>query len=507
MNQRHSKGYRHRDRKKPHQHGPPREKVEELHPTDNVPEIENFKEWDLGEEVQRAIFNMDITRPTPIQALAIGPVLAGKDVIAKAETGTGKTLAFGAPMMAKIDPARSTVLGLVLCPTRELAQQVCDVLAALALPRGVKVVLVVGGDPMQPQVAALQGGAQVVVGTPGRVLDLYQQRFLSFPWTEFVVLDEADKMFEIGFIDDIKKILSFTPEERSTLMFSATFPTEVLKLARSSTTDPVEIATQRGTATVDSIDQTWMKVDDDDRPLALLRMFEQSEPKDVFLVFCDRRTEVDKLLRRFERSNFSIKALHGGYDQPSRYRVMSAFRTGEVKALLATDVASRGLDVLHVTHVINYSVPRELEDYTHRIGRTGRAGRRGTAVTFVSMRDARKWDGMIRRAKFDVTEIEQPGRHGPGRRIEPTRAQPDRKREEERPARVRTEEKGEERPARVRTEEKGEERRPRRSRGQRGGGQRGGGERQDDRSTRREETPRPEKTESPRRTGGFGKGV
>jgi len=489
MNQRHSKGYRHRDRKKPHTHGPPREKVEELHPTDDVPEIENFKEWDLGEEVQRAIFNMDITRPTPIQALSIGPVLAGKDVIAKAETGTGKTLAFGAPMIAKIDPARSTVLGLVLCPTRELAQQVCDVLAALALPCGVKVALVVGGDPMQPQVAALQGGAQVVVGTPGRVLDLYQQRFLSFPWTEFVVLDEADKMFEIGFIDDIKKILSFTPPERSTLLFSATFPTEVLKLARSSTTDPVEIATQRGTATVDSIDQLWMKVDDDDRPLTLLRMFEQSEPKDVFLVFCDRRTEVDKLLRRFERSNFSIKALHGGYDQASRFRVMSAFRTGEVKALLATDVASRGLDVLHVTHVINFAVPRELEDYTHRIGRTGRAGRKGTAVTFVSMRDARKWEGMIRRAKFSVTEIEQPGRRGPGRRIEPTRTEPSRQRDEERPARGGA-------------EEKGEERGPRRQRGQRGGGQR-----QDQRGSRRDEAPRPEKTESTRRTSGFGKGV
>jgi len=491
MNQRHSKGHRHRDRKKPVKHGVPREKVEELHPTDEVPAIENFAEWDLGEEIQRAIFNMDITRPTPIQALSIGPVLAGKDVIAKAETGTGKTLAFGAPMMAKIDPARSTVLGLVMCPTRELAQQVCDVLAALALPRGVKVALVVGGDPMQPQVAALQGGAQVVVGTPGRILDLYQQRFLSFPWTEFVVLDEADKMFEIGFIDDIKKILSFTPDERSTLLFSATFPTEVLKLARSSTNDPVEIATQRGTATVDSIDQTWMKVDDDDRPLALIRMFEQSEPKDVFLVFCDRRTEVDKLLRRMQSLSFSIKALHGGYDQASRFRVMSAFRTGEVKALLATDVASRGLDVLHVTHVVNYSVPRELEDYTHRIGRTGRAGRRGTAVTFVSMRDGRKWEGMIRRAKFDVTEVEQPGRHKPGRRIEPGR------------------ERAPERPSPERKQEQGDDARPRRQNNRRDGRRSGGNRRGGGGDRGRDEAQRPEKTERPRRTGpdGFGDGL
>ena len=351
-------------------------------------------------------------------------------MIAKAETGTGKTLAFGAPMMARIDPARATVLGLVLCPTRELAQQVSNVLAALALPRGVRVALVMGGDPMHPQIAALQAGAQVVVGTPGRVLDLYQQRFLSFPWTEFAVLDEADKMFEIGFLDDIKRILSYMPDERQTLLFSATFPTEVLKLARAETRDPVEVATQRGTATVDAIDQRWLDVKADDRLLTLTRIIEQSAENDIFLIFCDRRIEVDQLMRRLERLPFAIKALHGGYDQAARFRVMSAFRTGEVKALVATDVAARGLDVLHVTHVLNYSVPREIEDYTHRIGRTGRAGRNGVSITFVTDEDRSRWRRIISRVSFKVTELEPP-RARRGRR---THAEPRRERARRKPA-------------------------------------------------------------------------
>ncbi|HED65041.1 MAG TPA: DEAD/DEAH box helicase [Planctomycetes bacterium] len=398
--------------------GPRKEHIEELHPTDEIPDIRSFDEWDLDPEVKRAIRNMDIEVPTPIQAIAIGPVLEGRDVIAKAETGTGKTLAFGAPLVSRIDPGRSTVLGLILCPTRELAQQVCDVIQALALPRGIRVALIVGGDPMHPQIAALQAGAQIVVGTPGRVLDLYQQRFLSFPWGEMIVLDEADKMFEIGFLDDIKKIMGYFPDERQTLLFSATFPTEVLKLARTETTDPIEVATQRGTATVESIDQCYMELSEEDRVLALTRLLEQSKPEDVFLVFCDRRTEVDRLLRRLERLPFQIKALHGGYDQASRFRVMSAFRTGEVKALIATDVASRGLDVDHVTHVVNYNVPREIEDYTHRIGRTGRAGRTGQSITFVVPGDGRRWRQLRDGTPFEIRRLEMPQRGGRPRRTQ-----------------------------------------------------------------------------------------
>jgi len=383
--------------------------VEPLHPTANPPEIERFDEFDLHETVQAAIAEMNIVKPTPIQALAINPVLEGRDVIAKAETGTGKTLAFGAPMISKIDSDRVTVLGLVLCPTRELAEQVAVVLEKLGEPRDIKVALIVGGEPAGPQVAALHAGAQVVVGTPGRVIDLYQQKFLSFPWTEFVVLDEADEMLEIGFIDDVKKILSFTPDERQTLLFSATFPDTLLRLARDSTRDPAEIATASGVKTVDSIVQEYVAVDESERPLALIRMIERSDPDDVFLVFCERRTEVERLMRRLERLPFPIKALHGGYDQAARFRVMGAFRTGDVKVLVATDVASRGLDVKHVSHVVNYAVPRSITDYTHRIGRTGRAGREGHAVTLVTHDHMHRWKILLRDATWEIRQVDAPG--------------------------------------------------------------------------------------------------
>jgi ATP-dependent RNA helicase DeaD len=383
-----------------------REAIEPLHPTETPPDIESFDTWDLGAEVLDTIARMGITKPTPIQALTIGPVLAGKDVIAKAETGTGKTLAFGAPIMSRIDPDRRTVLALILSPTRELTEQVYKVMVELGEPRGVSCVLIVGGENMVPQVKALQAGAQVVVGTPGRILDLMNQGFLSFPWTEFAVLDEADKMLEIGFIDDVKKILEACNEYRQTLLFSATFPTPLLKLARDYTSDPAEIATAKGVATVEGIAQYYIEVDEEQRVRMLQDMIRASSRDDVFLVFCDRRTDVDRLLRRMERERYSVKALHGGYDQAARFRVMSAFRTGEVKALLATDVASRGLDVNHVTHVVNFGVPRDVSDYTHRIGRTGRAGRTGTAVTFVGPRD-RYWSSIKRDARdFGIEQIE-----------------------------------------------------------------------------------------------------
>ena len=397
--------------------------AEALHPTAEPPDIDTFEHWDLGDSIQEAIRGMGIKSPTPIQALAIGPVLVGRHVIAKAETGTGKTLAFGAPMMARMDPQRSSVLALVLCPTRELTEQVFRVLEELGKASGLSVALIVGGEEMRPQVEALQAGAQVVVGTPGRVLDLMNQRFLSFPWTEFAVLDEADKMLEIGFIDDVRKILAAIPDERQTLLFSATFPPPLLALARESTSEPAEIATARGVSTVDTISQFFVSVDEERRPRALSRLINSSEPDDVFLVFCERRTDVDRLLRWMERERFPVKALHGGYDQASRFRVMSAFRDGDVKALLATDVASRGLDVHHVSHVVNYGVPRDISDYTHRIGRTGRAGRTGTAITLVTPKDRRNWSGLMRGATWDVEELdvaELGGRRRRGREDRPS---------------------------------------------------------------------------------------
>lgn len=382
--------------------------IEPLHPTEDPPEVETFTEWDLGPVVQAAIAGMDITKPTPIQALAIGPVLEGRHVIAKAETGTGKTLAFGAPMIAKIDPSRRTVLGLVLSPTRELAEQVHNVLQELGAEANINSALIVGGEPLGPQVKALQDGAQVVVGTPGRVMDLMGQGFLTFPWTEFVVLDEADKMLEIGFLEDIEKILAQVNEYRQTLLFSATFPRPLLKLARDQTENPVEIATAKGIATVDTIRQCCVEVDEDNRASLLQKIVRGSEPDSAFLVFCDRRTDVDRLMRRMERERYGVRALHGGYDQAARFRVMSAFRAKEVKVLIATDVASRGLDVKHITHVINFAAPRDHADYTHRIGRTGRAGRIGTSITFVTPATRRYWRELLAVTKFEVELLKGP---------------------------------------------------------------------------------------------------
>ena len=280
--------------------------------------------------------------------------------------------------------------GIKICVPREHqpdgpGRQLLRVLKELGAASGVKTTLIVGGEQMGPQVRALQAGAQVVVGTPGRVLDLLNQRFLQFPWTEFAILDEADKMLEIGFIDDVKKILDACNEYRQTLLFSATFPTPLLELARGYTTDPVEIATASGVSTVDNISQYFLRCGEEDRARELGHLIEDSAKDDVFLVFCERRTDVDQLIRKLERRRFSVKALHGGYDQAARFRVMGAFRTGEVKCLVATDVASRGLDVKHVTHVVNLGVPRDVSDYTHRIGRTGRAGAAGAP------RHRRRW--------------------------------------------------------------------------------------------------------------------
>ncbi|MCB9890100.1 MAG: DEAD/DEAH box helicase [Planctomycetes bacterium] len=376
-----------------------------LEPTLDPPAIETFDEWDLGRPVLDALDTMGIVTPTPIQRLAIGAVLEGRDVIAKAETGTGKTLAFGAPLVSKMDTERKTVLALVLCPTRELAQQVAEELTKCAQNRDLRIALVVGGDPMREQLLELQKGCQILVGTPGRVLDLLTQRYLSFPWVEFVVLDEADKMFEIGFLDDIRKILEATPAERQTLLFSATYVNEVLSLAREATRDPVEIATARGAATVDAIEQLWVPVEARDKVRLLTRLLDASREEDTFLVFCERRTDVDELLREMKRTQHSVTALHGGFDQEVRFRVMGLFRERKIKCLLATGVASRGLDVEHVSHVINFGVPRELEEYTHRIGRTGRAGRAGIAITFVSDEDWRRWRPLLAGANWKITEV------------------------------------------------------------------------------------------------------
>jgi ATP-dependent RNA helicase DeaD len=361
-----------------------------------------------------AIHAMGITKPTPIQRLAIPPVMSGRDVIAKAETGTGKTLAFGAPMMSKIDPSRRSVLGLVLCPTRELAQQVAAVLEKLGEPIGAKVALIVGGEPMGPQIDALKRGAQVVVGTPGRVIDLYGQKFLSFPWTEFVALDEADQMLEIGFIDDVRKILSYTPEERQTMLFSATFPDEVLKPRARTTRDPMEVATAPAwRRSRPSSRPGWPA---GARPLAGADAPDRAERAGRRLPRVlrppHRRRLADAPLRAHAvLGQGAARRLRPGLALPRDERV--PHRRGQGAARDRRRLARPRRAPRH--HVVNYSVPQDAQDYTHRIGRTGRAGRTGTAITLVSPEQAGRWQDILRQTKWDVSELELPGRTGRGR--------------------------------------------------------------------------------------------
>lgn len=259
---------------------------------------------------------------------------------------------------------------------------------------------------MKAQIAELQKGCQVLVGTPGRVLDLVKQKWLSLAWVEIAVLDEADEMLEIGFLDDVTAILDATPEERQTLLFSATFPPAILSIAENYMQDPIAIGAKGKAKPAEGIIQRYLEVDYHDKVFALERILDSNEEDHCYLVFCDSRNEVDDLYRRLRSKPYGISPLHGGYDQSVRTRIMKRFREGDYRALIATDVAARGIDVSHVTHVINYALPRSLERYTHRIGRTGRAGAKGEAITFVSRRDMKDFQAMVEKGKLDISGVE-----------------------------------------------------------------------------------------------------
>lgn len=372
----------------------------------DLPKVDHFDEMDLSHDMLDALDDMGFKRPTEIQALTIPQILKGRHIIGRAETGSGKTVAFGAPLLDRIDEARVSVLGLVLCPTRELALQVYDVFQEMSIYKEIRSVLVVGGESMKAQIAELQKGCQVLVGTPGRVLDLVKQKWLSLAWVEIAVLDEADEMLEIGFLDDVTAILDATPEERQTLLFSATFPPAILSIAENYMQDPIAIGAKGKAKPAEGIIQRYLEVDYHDKVFALERILDSNEEDHCYLVFCDSRNEVDDLYRRLRSKPYGISPLHGGYDQSVRTRIMKRFREGDYRALIATDVAARGIDVSHVTHVINYALPRSLERYTHRIGRTGRAGAKGEAITFVSRRDMKDFQAMVEKGKLDISGVE-----------------------------------------------------------------------------------------------------
>ncbi|MEN6457497.1 MAG: DEAD/DEAH box helicase [Thermoguttaceae bacterium] len=323
--------------------------------------------------------------PTPIQAGLIPRALAGVDLMGQARTGTGKTAAFCIPILEKLEPrpAAAGVQALALVPTRELAVQVRDECVKLAFGRDIRIVGVFGGKPIRSQVEHLRRGAAVVVGTPGRVLDLIARGALLLGEVRFVVLDEADRMLDIGFRPDIEKILRRCPQSRQTLLLSATIPPPVKRLAERYMREPEMVDFSSSDLAVETIEQSYFTVDPERKYDLLVKLLQREEPQQA-IVFCRTKRGTDKVARRLAETFKSVDTIHGDLQQSARDRVMKRFREGKAKILVATDVVGRGIDVSTISHIINYDIPQFCDDYVHRVGRTGRMGREGVAYTFVS---------------------------------------------------------------------------------------------------------------------------
>jgi ATP-dependent RNA helicase DeaD len=350
----------------------------------------NFNDFEISNEVRKAITEMGFEEATPIQSLAIEPILGGADVIGQAQTGTGKTAAFGIPILERIEPGLKKVQALILCPTRELAIQISEELKLLSkYKKDMRILPVYGGQPIERQIAALQRGVQVVVGTPGRVRDHMERKTLRLDHVSMAVLDEADEMLDMGFVDEMKFILGNIPTRPQTLLFSATMPKGIVALSKAFQDQPKLISVTHTDLTVPGIEQTYFEVKEYQKAETLSRLIDMHDLK-LTLVFCNTKIRVDELVSQLQARGYSASGLHGDMSQVLRDRVMSQFRSGRLEILVATDVAARGIDVNDIEVVVNYDVPRDEEYYVHRIGRTARAGKKGRAFTFVTGREMAK---------------------------------------------------------------------------------------------------------------------
>ena len=356
----------------------------------------SFSSLLLAEPLARAVAEMGYESMTPIQAQAIPVVLTGKDVMGAAQTGTGKTAAFSLPLLQRLmqhenssaSPARHPVRALVLLPTRELADQVAQQIALYAKHTKLRSMVVFGGMDMKPQTIELKKGVEVLVATPGRLLDHIEAKNVVLNQVEYVVLDEADRMLDIGFLPDLQRILSHLPKTRTTLLFSATFSPEIKRLAGSYLQDPVTIEVARPNETASSVEQRFYSANDDDKRRAIETILREKGIRQAF-IFSNSKLGCARLTRALERDGYRATALHGDKSQDERLKALDAFKQGNVDLLVCTDVAARGLDIKDVPAVFNYDVPFNAEDYVHRIGRTGRAGATGLAVTLVGSSDAK----------------------------------------------------------------------------------------------------------------------
>jgi ATP-dependent RNA helicase DeaD len=356
-----------------------------------------FAELGLSEEILAALREVGYESPTPIQEQAIPPLLEGQDVIGQAQTGSGKTAAFGLPMIQYVDPGEDELQALVLTPTRELCIQVTQALRTYGARRGVDVVAVFGGAPIRSQQAQLRAGGQIVVGTVGRVKDLISRHVLLLHACRFVVLDEADEMLDLGFIEDVERILALTPSSRQTALFSATMPPPIRRLAERYLYRPVTVKVEAATLTVDTVEQFALQVPAREKTERLIEVLEAERPTQA-LVFVRTKIRCDELHRRLRDRGLDVRALHGDMTQGARDGVMISFKNGRLPLLVATDVAARGLDISDVSHVINYDVPTSPDVYVHRIGRTARVGRSGRAITLYEPRQRREIEAIERHA-------------------------------------------------------------------------------------------------------------
>ena len=371
----------------------------------------NFEDLGISKEVLKAIEGMGFEEPSPIQVLAIPILLAGGDAIGQAQTGTGKTAAFGIPILEKIEVRSKATQALILCPTRELAIQVAEEIGKLAQhKRGLFVLPVYGGQPIERQFRGLAKGAQIVVGTPGRLMDHMERGTLNLDNIAMVVLDEADEMLDMGFREDIEAILRDTPKECQKVLFSATMAKQIMDIASRFLKEPQILQIERKMLTVPSIEQIYYEVRPHQKMDALCRVLDANDYRKA-LVFCSTKRSVDEVTAHLQTRGYQADGLHGNLAQNQRDRVMARFRTGGIEILVATDVAARGIDVDDVGAVINYDIPNDVENYVHRIGRTGRAGRSGTAFTFVTAREQYKLRDIIRFTKARITQSRLPTLH------------------------------------------------------------------------------------------------
>lgn len=345
-----------------------------------------FFELDLSHPLNRAIEKMGFEEATPIQAQTIPLAMQGKDLMGQAQTGTGKTVAFGIPMIEKIDANNPNVQGLVVTPTRELAMQVAEELTRLGQFKKISALPVYGGQEIIRQIKGLKKKPGIIVGTPGRLLDHLRRRTIRLGNLQTVVLDEADEMLNMGFIEDIEKILETVPKQRQTLLFSATIPEPIRKLAGKFMINPETVRVKAKEMTVANTEQNYVKVPERQKFDALCRLLDKHSP-DLAIVFGRTKRRVDELSEGLSKRGYSAEGLHGDLTQTKRDRVMAKFKKAQIEVLIATDVAARGLDISGVTHVYNFDIPQDPESYVHRIGRTGRAGKTGVATTFVTPRE------------------------------------------------------------------------------------------------------------------------